>query len=43
MVIDSDEYLQKIDLAGLEKMITEHPDEVGKDSENQTIRIPERR
>ena len=30
MVIDSDEYLQKIDLAGVEKMITEHPGEVGR-------------
>ena len=30
MVIDSDEYLQKIDLSRLEKMIVEHPGEVGR-------------
>lgn len=30
MVIDSDEYLQKIDLSRLEKMIVEHSGEVGR-------------
>lgn len=30
MVIDSDEYLQQIDRVQLEKMIAEHPGEVGR-------------